>query len=41
MKQLFLALLLLTSLYSKQNYGSVVVDEVTSIYDGDTFRVNI
>lgn len=21
--------------------GSVVVDEVTSIYDGDTFRVNI
>lgn len=26
---------------SKQSYGSVVIDEVTSIYDGDTFRVNI
>ena len=23
------------------SYGSVVVDEVTSIYDGDTFRANI
>lgn len=26
---------------SEKSYGSVVVDEVTSIYDGDTFRVNI
>lgn len=26
---------------SDHSYGSVVVDEVTSIYDGDTFRVNI
>jgi len=26
---------------SEKIYGSVVVDEVTSIYDGDTFRVNI
>ena len=26
---------------SRKNYGSVVVSEVTSIYDGDTFRVNI
>lgn len=26
---------------SSMDYGSVVVDEVTSIYDGDTFRVNI
>lgn len=24
-----------------KSYGSVVADEVTSIYDGDTFRVNI
>lgn len=24
-----------------KNYGSVVVDEVISIYDGDTFRANI
>jgi len=26
---------------SDHSYDSVVVDEVTSIYDGDTFRVNI
>lgn len=26
---------------SGTGYGSVVIDEVTSIYDGDTFRVNI
>ncbi|WP_051145037.1 thermonuclease family protein [Thiomicrorhabdus sp. Kp2] len=26
---------------SGKSYGPVVVDEVTSIYDGDTFRVNI
>lgn len=26
---------------SDESYSSVVVDEVTSIYDGDTFRVNI
>lgn len=24
-----------------KKYGSVVIDEVTSIYDGDTFRANI
>lgn len=26
---------------SDKTYGYVIVDEVTSIYDGDTFRVNI
>ena len=26
---------------SPKTYGHVVVDEVTSIYDGDTFRCNI
>jgi len=26
---------------SNKDYGLVVVDEVTSIYDGDTFRANI
>lgn len=26
---------------AKQEYGSVLVDEVTSIYDADTFRINI
>lgn len=25
----------------KQSYGVLVVDEITSIYDGDTFRANI
>ena len=48
-KQLF-RLLLVTSIFhftlyaeaiSNKNYGSVVVSEVTSIYDGDTFRANI
>lgn len=24
-----------------QNYGNVFIDEVTSVYDGDTFRANI
>jgi micrococcal nuclease len=28
-------------LQSETNYGNVSIDEVTSIYDGDTFRVNI
>ena len=26
---------------SNKNYGSVMVSEITSIYDGDTFRANI
>jgi len=48
-KQLF-RLVLITSIFhiilhaeaiSNKNYGSVVVSEVTSIYDGDTFRANI
>jgi len=26
---------------ANKNYGSAIVSEVTSIYDGDTFRVNI
>ena len=26
---------------AKQNYGNIIVDEVVSVYDGDTFRVNI
>lgn len=39
----FFCLLVLSGLVqaSGKCYGSVVVDEVTSIYDGDTFRVNI
>ncbi|ABM04288.1 nuclease (SNase domain protein) [Psychromonas ingrahamii 37] len=44
MKKLLLFVLLITplSLFAKpKNYGSVLVVEVTSIYDADTFRVNI
>jgi len=36
-----ISLLFIGSLVAKQNYGSITVDEVISIYDGDTFRVNI
>lgn len=45
MKKLLLLVLLITSPFlfakSAKNYGSVLVSEVTSIYDADTFRVNI
>ena len=42
MKILFLILITLISTQAKDvNYGSVAVEAVTSIYDGDTFRVNI
>lgn len=41
-KLILLTLLLSTSVSSfAKEYGSVVVDEVTSIYDGDTFTVSI
>jgi endonuclease YncB( thermonuclease family) len=38
---IFLLLLLSPFIYAKENFGSIKVDEVTSIYDGDTFRANI
>lgn len=47
MKKLFTIIILLLSTLlngealSNTNYGTIVVSEVTSIYDGDTFRVNI
>ena len=46
MKVFILTLLFLSSFsnaeaISKKIYSSVIVSEVTSIYDGDTFRVNI
>ena len=43
MKQLLLILLLFISLNStaKPQYGTVIVSKVISVYDGDTFRVNI
>lgn len=30
-----------TSIAADKTYGSVLVDEIPSVYDGDTFRVNI
>ena len=46
MKKLLIVLIALTfvasaALAGQKDYGSVEVKEVTSIYDGDTFRVNI
>ncbi|WP_281169386.1 hypothetical protein [Sulfurospirillum arcachonense] len=42
MKIIFICFILLTSLFSKNiNYGNAIVSEVTSIYDGDTFKVDI
>jgi micrococcal nuclease len=40
-KNILITMLLINLTYAKTNYGSVFIDEVTSIYDGDTFRVNI
>ena len=37
----YLALLLAFSVHAKPQYGSVTVSKVISVYDGDTFRVNI
>ncbi|NVK25940.1 MAG: thermonuclease family protein [Gammaproteobacteria bacterium] len=36
-----LTLIFSLSVGAKQTYGSAVVSEVVSIYDGDTFRVNL
>lgn len=41
MKIFLICILSLLSLEAKKEFGNVIVDEVTSIYDGDTFRVNI
>jgi len=37
----FLLFALTSTAFASGNYGSVVISEVTSVYDGDTFRVNI
>ena len=37
----FLVFAFTTTTFAGQNYGSVVISEVTSVYDGDTFRANI
>ena len=41
MRLLFLVITFFWCSLAVANYGHVVVDEVTSVYDGDTFRVNI
>jgi endonuclease YncB( thermonuclease family) len=44
MKYLLILILIISTIEAKKKpktYGNVIVDEVTSIYDGDTFRVNI
>lgn len=41
MKYAVFLLIFSVSIFAKTNYGNVTVDSVTSIYDGDTFRVNI
>ncbi len=44
MRNLILVLLLLVSVTSQAksiNYGDAIVSEVSSIYDGDTFRATI
>lgn len=37
----FILVFISSIIYAKENFGSIKVDEVTSIYDGDTFRANI
>lgn len=39
--KIILCILLSIFSYGKQNFGNIIIDEVVSIYDGDTFRVNI
>jgi endonuclease YncB( thermonuclease family) len=38
---ILLTLLLSLNLQAKPQYGTVTVSKVISVYDGDTFRVNI
>ena len=39
---LFICLLfIISTIYAKDKYGAIVIDEVISVYDGDTFTVNI
>ena len=41
MKFIFLLPLLLSYPVQAKDYGTVTISEITSIYDADTFRVNI
>lgn len=40
-KAILILIIIFNFIQADTNYGNVVIDEVTSIYDGDTFRVNI
>lgn len=41
-KTIFLiSYLLISSIQAKENFGAIKISEIVSIYDGDTFRVNI
>jgi micrococcal nuclease len=33
--------MMLTALAVERNYGSVVIEEIASVYDGDTFKINV
>jgi endonuclease YncB( thermonuclease family) len=41
MRWLLICIALIASALHAKDYGNVIVSEVTSIYDADTFRVNI
>jgi endonuclease YncB( thermonuclease family) len=41
LKILLITLLLSFNLQAAPQYGTVIVSKVISVYDGDTFRVNI
>ena len=40
-KIIIITVLILNFLQAATNYGNALIEDVTSIYDGDTFRVNI
>ena len=40
-KVILLSVFIISCIKSKQTYPNIIIDKVTSIYDGDTFRVNI
>ncbi len=41
MKKLIFLLLISPSIFAQENVGKTLVDEITSIYDGYTFRATI
>tara|TARA_R110000823_G_C15932894_1_gene499682 strand:+ start:1319 stop:1744 length:426 start_codon:yes stop_codon:yes gene_type:complete len=39
--KIILCVLLSIFAYGKQNFGNLIIDEIVSVYDGDTFKINI